>query len=235
VSISDYARRVRVHWELLTFSAPILYDRINPKLQEGYQSKSPTERVILNRKTDEAFATYIMVIGADHVRFGGMIERLEHAYSVRQSTMPSFIWNGPMTVTKNCSLPNPHLRTQVLLPRPRYRKRTQTDEAMELSCTTIPTCNVCGKKGHRTAVCFQENAFLKKIGTLTNKSNSRKKLHRQSMTASPRHQYFMICKSCRTLQAWYDCSVSQSSLFGLIGSPQACVGSYVSYTEIHKR
>jgi hypothetical protein len=143
---------------------------------------------------------------------------------LRQSTMPSFILNGPMTVTKHCSLPNPHLRAQLLLPRPRYRKRTQTDEAMELSFTTIPTCDVYGKKGHRTAVCFRKNAFLKMIGTLTNKSYGRKRLHRQTMTVS-QHEHFMICKSCLTLQAWYDCSVSRSSLFGLIWSPQTCVGS----------
>jgi hypothetical protein len=88
----------------------ILYDRINPKLQEGYQSKSPTERVILNRKTDEAFATYIMVIGVDHVRFGGMIERLEHAYSVGSNSYHQTInntklyLNGPMTATETTKI-----------------------------------------------------------------------------------------------------------------------------------
>jgi hypothetical protein len=51
-----------------------------------------------------------MVIGADHVRFGGMIEGLEHAYSVGsssypdKSTMPSFIFNGPMTATKTTKI-----------------------------------------------------------------------------------------------------------------------------------
>jgi hypothetical protein len=103
-SISDYSKRVQVQWEFLTTSAPILYERINPKLQEGYQNKSPTERVILNRNTDEAFAAYIMVIGADHVRFGGMIERFEQAYSVGCNNYPQTLnnaKNGPMTAKRN--------------------------------------------------------------------------------------------------------------------------------------
>jgi hypothetical protein len=34
-SVSDYAKRVRVHWKLLLFSTTISYNSINPKLHEG--------------------------------------------------------------------------------------------------------------------------------------------------------------------------------------------------------
>jgi hypothetical protein len=37
-----------------------------------------------------------MVIGADHVRFGGMIERLEHAYSVGSNSYPQTINNAKL-------------------------------------------------------------------------------------------------------------------------------------------
>jgi hypothetical protein len=112
-----------------------------------------------------------MVIGADHVRLGGMIDRLEQAYSVGSNIYPQTLKNAKLylertndsnkksivaktTPSDTCTTPMP--------PVPKKAPDISADEAVELSFTTIPTCNVCGKKGHRTAVCFQKKRIPQK-------------------------------------------------------------------------
>jgi hypothetical protein len=158
-SVSDYAKRVRVHWELLLLSTTISYNRINPKLHEGYTSKTIVERAVLNIRTDERFIAYVMVVGADKQRFGQLIERLEDAYDVGTDNYPHTIddaknyldrtadkssqsgKNGvkPVSTPKNVVLPSD--------------QKMSNDEAVELTFATINTCYVCGKKGHVAPKC----------------------------------------------------------------------------------
>jgi hypothetical protein len=87
-SIADYTKRVRVHWELLRAASQVYYDRINATLYDNYYTKDATERLQLNQQSDEQFVAYILIVGADPIRFGDMIERLENSYSVGNNNYP---------------------------------------------------------------------------------------------------------------------------------------------------
>jgi hypothetical protein len=88
-SVAEYYKRVRVHWELLTTTTTINYNRINPRLHQRYDTSSVDDKMILNRITDEMFVSYIMTIGADPSRFGEMINNLEKGYAVGNRNYPT--------------------------------------------------------------------------------------------------------------------------------------------------
>jgi hypothetical protein len=90
-SVADFAKRVRVHRELLTLSTSIFYTRSNPKLHDDYLTKGDVERVILNIRTNERFVAYVMVVGSDPSRFGRMKERFEESYDVGTDGYPRTI------------------------------------------------------------------------------------------------------------------------------------------------
>jgi hypothetical protein len=45
------------------------YDRINATLYDNYYTKDPTERLQLNQQSDEQFVAYILIVGADPIRY----------------------------------------------------------------------------------------------------------------------------------------------------------------------
>ena len=90
-TVSDYYRRVKVHWELLASSTLITYNRINAKLHGQYNLKTLDEKLSLNSITDDIFVAYLMIVGADPARFGGLITKLEEDYSVGSKNYPANI------------------------------------------------------------------------------------------------------------------------------------------------
>jgi hypothetical protein len=166
-SVSDYAKRVRVHWELLLLSTTISYNRINPKLHEGYTSKTIVERAVLNIRTDERFIAYVMVVGADKRRFGQLIERLEDAYDVGTDNYPHTIDDaknyldrtaekkshgddGDRTAEKKSHGDDGDVKSVGAVPQCQNQIK---DDELELSFATIRMCHVCGKKGHLAPKC----------------------------------------------------------------------------------
>jgi hypothetical protein len=158
-SVADFAKRVRVLWELLTLSTSIFYTRINPKLHDDYLTKSDVERVILNLRTDKRYVAYVMVVGSDPSRFGRMKERLEESYDVGTDEYPRTIEDAKDYLDRaNAKMLHDNERrdkigsTDANVAKPGIQK-VATDETLELSFATVRFCYVCGKKGHLAHNC----------------------------------------------------------------------------------
>jgi hypothetical protein len=173
-SVSDYTKRVKVQWELVKSSVSILYERINQRSYDKYQQKTATEQYVLNAKTDEWFTAYVMIVGADPIRFAEMIERLEHSFSVGNDTYPQTI-NEAKNILDRTEESNKRSHAskqqeQPLSTEPKQIETKQTevahqrasgDDEVELAFTSVRTCGVCGRKGHPTHKCFHRKNIPK--------------------------------------------------------------------------
>jgi hypothetical protein len=63
------------------------------ELHYNFHAKSANEKSLLNGSTYETFVAFVMVVGADPVIFGAMIDLLETSSSVGSDNYPQTINN----------------------------------------------------------------------------------------------------------------------------------------------